>query len=191
MDEDRAASDRRLVESVLAGNADEFARIVERYQRLAASVAWRYGLRAEDIEDAVSEIFVKTWENLHRYRPDHPLSTWIYRLAVNHVIDRKRRGRRERGRDELPANLADGRPGAERTLELDERAILARRTLAELPDHYRAVMFLVYVEGRSVEETSRILGLPTGTVKSRLLRGRETMRRTLVRRHPEHFGAPS
>ena len=68
--EDPAGPDRALVESVLAGDRSAFAEIVARYQRLVASVAWRYGVRRDDIEDVVSDVFLKTYGNLHRYRPD-------------------------------------------------------------------------------------------------------------------------
>lgn len=188
MDEERAADDKRLVREVLAGRRESFAPLVERYQRMAAAAAWRYGVPAGEIDDVVSEIFIKTYENIGRYRPDHPFSTWLYRLAVNHVIDTRRRARKEAGRSEMPAAVADERPGIGDRMEHDERTAIARRALDELPDHYRDAMYLVYVEGLKLEEAARILGVPLGTVKSRLLRGRDAMRRTLERRHPEHFG---
>jgi len=64
-----------------------------------------------------------------------------------------------------------------------------RGALNELRPKYREVLFLVYVEGFRVEETARTLGLPSGTIKSRLLRGREALRKVLVRRHPELFAS--
>lgn len=186
--EDRAVEDLDRVEATLGGDEAAFAELVGRHQRLVASVAWRHGVRADDIEDLVSEVFVKAYVNLHRFRPDHPFSTWLYRLAVNHVIDHGRRRRKERGHTELPDGLADPTPDAATSGEALERAALLRKALAELKPHYRDVLFLVYVEGLKVEETAETLGLPTGTVKTRLMRGREALRRALVRRHPEHFG---
>jgi RNA polymerase sigma-70 factor (ECF subfamily) len=66
---------------------------------------------------------------------------------------------------------------------------LIRRALDSLPRHYRDVLFLVYVEGLKVEEVSRTLNLPQGTIKTRLMRGREKLRKTLIRWNPEYFGA--
>jgi RNA polymerase sigma-70 factor (ECF subfamily) len=63
-----------------------------------------------------------------------------------------------------------------------------RRALAEIEPRYREAIFLVHVEGRKVEEAARILEIPEGTIKTRLMRGREALRKILVRRHPEHFG---
>jgi RNA polymerase sigma-70 factor (ECF subfamily) len=177
-----------LVQRVLAGDADAFGLLVSRYQNLVAGVAWRFGTRRDDVEDVVSEVFLKVYRNLPQYRPDHPLSTWLYRLAANHVLDRARSARKERGRVEMPEQVADPTPGAGADLEADERARLLRAALQEIDGRYREAVFLVHVEGRKVEEAARILGIPEGTVKTRLLRGREALRKVLVRRHPEHFG---
>jgi RNA polymerase sigma-70 factor (ECF subfamily) len=187
--EDRADQDRRLVGAALAGDPHAFGELVERYQRMVAGVAWRYGVRRQEIEDVVSDIFVKACENLERYRPSHPFATWLYRVSVNHVIDRARRLRKEQGQRELAEEtLVDPAPATPQELERRERAALVRRGLSELAPHYRDVLFLVYVEGLSVAETAHTLGLPTGTVKTRLMRGRQALGARLLRDHPEHFG---
>ncbi|MBZ5637482.1 MAG: sigma-70 family RNA polymerase sigma factor [Acidobacteriia bacterium] len=186
--EDRAADDLVRVDSILRGDRDAFADLVRRYQSLVAGVAWRYGIRRDDIEDIVSEVMIKVFKNLHLYRPDYPFSTWLYRLAANHVLDQGRRARREHGRTEMPAEIADDTPGPGEGMEGRERAALVRSALEEIDSRYREVIFLVYVEGNRVDEVARTLGIPEGTVKTRLMRGREALRRILVRHHPEHFG---
>jgi RNA polymerase sigma-70 factor (ECF subfamily) len=186
--EDQAAQDRILVQAVVGGDAEAFAKLVARYQKLVASVAWRYGVRREEIEDVVSEVFFKIYRNLGRYRPDHPFSTWLYRLAANHVVDHGRRKKREAGRSEMPDQVVDTAPGPGENAEGRERAGLVRRALQEVAPRYREVLFLVYIEGMLVAEVARTLGLPQGTVKSRLKRGRDALRRILLRRSPEQFG---
>ncbi len=185
---DRSAQDQRLAQSVLQGDNEAFAELVGLYQTLVASVAWRYGIPQQEIEDVVSEIFIKVYRNLHQYRPDHRFSTWLYRLAANHTVDHVRRARKERGRVEMPEQVTDPGPSAGAGLEARERAELVRAALEETPDRYRQVLFLVYVEGMKVDEAARTLELPQGTVKTRLMRGRRALRKILVRRHPEHFG---
>ena len=184
---DRAAEDLRIVAEVLDGRSDSFRDLVARYQNLVAGIAWRHGCRREDVEDVVSEVFFKVYRNLNQYRPDHPFSTWLYKLTANHLIDRSRRMRKERGRTEMPEQIADARPGAESDLEGDERRALVRQALLEIDDRYREVMHFVYVEGLKVDETARVLGVPEGTVKTRLMRGREALKKVLLRRNPEHF----
>jgi RNA polymerase sigma-70 factor (ECF subfamily) len=185
----RSDQDQRLTRRVLEGDSEAFGGLVSSYQRMVASVAWRYGIHQQEIEDVVSEVFIKAYRNLHRYRPEHPFSTWLYRLASNHAIDHVRRARKERGRSEMPEQLTDPTPVASEGMEVDERAVLVRESMTELKERYREVLFLVYVEGHSIEETARLLGLPTGTVKTRLMRGRNALGKLLSRRHPEHFGA--
>lgn len=187
--DDRAVVEQRLVRSALEGDHQAFAELVSRHQRLVASVAWRYGVRREEIEDLVSEVFIKVFRNLHRYRAEHPFSTWLYRLAANHVLDHGRRRQRQGGRVELPADLADPAPDPGESFEVRERSRLVRDALEGVAPRYRETMFLVYVEGLQLDEAASILGLPLGTVKSRLMRGREALRKLLVRRHPEQFGA--
>lgn len=187
--EDRTTQDQRLVQSILEGDREAYAEIVARYQKLVASVAWRYGVDRDAVEDVVSEVFIKAYGNLHRFRPDHPFSTWLYRLAVNLVIDRGRRRKRQPDRAELKEQIPDPTHDQGRDLEQRERARIVRGALEEVPDHYREVLFLVYIEGMKVADAARTAGLPSGTIKTRLMRGREALRRVLVRNHPEYFGA--
>jgi RNA polymerase sigma-70 factor (ECF subfamily) len=186
--DDRAAEDLRAVRAVLAGEREAFADVVRRYERMVASIAWRYGTRRDEIEDVTSEVFLKAYANLHRFRPDHAFATWLYRIAANAVVDRGRRARREGGRAELPAGLADPEPGPGERIAESQRAALVRAALDEVVPRYREALFLVYVEGLSIEESARILGVPEGTVKSRLLRGRRALRVILERRDPATFG---
>ena len=186
--EDRSSTDRALVERAVAGDARAFEDLVKAYQRMVASVAWRHGIRQADLEDVVSEVFVKLYRNLHQFRPEHPFSTWLYRLAANHTVDHLRRARRERGRTEMPVQVADDVADARDGLEADERARLVRAALVDLSAPYREAIELVYVEGLKVEDAAGRLGVPSGTIKTRLMRGREALRRVLARRHPEHFG---
>lgn len=174
--------DLEVVNAVLAGRTESYSVLVRRYQRLVGSVAYRMGVPADDTEDVVSEVFIKVYENLRRYRPDHALSTWIYRIAVNHVLDHKRRHRHERGWTEVNEKLVD--PGAPPSagVERMEVAMRVRRLLPLLESKYRQVLVLMHVEEKKVEEISEILGLPSGTVKTRLARGRVRLAE-IIRRH--------
>jgi RNA polymerase sigma-70 factor (ECF subfamily) len=185
--DDRAALDLQIVREVLDGKTDRFRELVTRYQNMVAGIAWRSGCKREDVEDVVSEVLLKVYRNLHQYRPDHAFSTWLYKLTANHVVDRSRRMKKERGRTEMPEQVTDGAPGAAETIETDERHALVREALQHVDPRYREVMHLVYVEGLKVEETARVLGTPEGTVKTRLMRGREALKKILMRRNPEHF----
>jgi RNA polymerase sigma-70 factor (ECF subfamily) len=186
--EGRTSQDRDLVAAALQGDAAAFRGLVERYQNLVAGLAWRYGLRREEIEDVVSEVFLKVYRNLDSYRPEHPFSTWLYRVAMNHLLDQGRRRAREGTRVDLPRDLEATGERADRRLELRERARLLREALRQLEPKYREAIFLVYVEELRVEDAARLLGVPEGTVKTRLMRARQALRRLLAARYPDHFG---
>jgi RNA polymerase sigma-70 factor (ECF subfamily) len=185
--EDQPALDLAAVSAVLRGDNEAFGPLVTRYQRMVAGIAWRYGFRPEDVEDIVSEVFTKTFRNLHLYRPEHPFSTWLYRLAVNHVVDRTRRARKEQARTEMPEQVVDvaARPGQD--AERHERAALLRDALERINPRYRETIWLIYIEGLKIEEASRTLDVPPGTIKTRLMRGREALKKVLTRRHPGYF----
>jgi RNA polymerase sigma-70 factor (ECF subfamily) len=87
----------------------------------------------------------------------------------------------------MPEQLEDTSPGALDGMEVDERHVLVREALAQIDDRYRESIHLVYVEGLKVEEAARLLGVPEGTVKTRLMRGREALKKVLLRKNPEHF----
>lgn len=187
--QERSHRDAELVQRALAGDGRALEELVAAHQALVASVAWRHGVRPDDVEDVVSEVFVKAYRNLHRFEPTHPFSTWLYRLAVNHVIDHHRRRRREPVRAVMPDRIADPTIGADRELEDRDRAARLREAMAEIRHVYREALVLVYLEGRTVGQAARAMGVPVGTAKTRLMRGREELKRILRRRHPEFFDA--
>ena len=183
-----AATERAAIEQVLSGDPEPFAGIVRKYQNLVASVAYRMGVRQTAIEDVASEVFMKVFTRLHQYDTRYALSSWIYRITTNHVLDeiRKRRHSATQGLDEL-AEPRDTRVDIAGEAEITERDGLVRQALLELPDEYARVLLLKHFEERSVLEIAEILEIPEGTVKIRLMRGRERLKKVLERRHPEHF----
>lgn len=180
--------DLDLVRAVLGGEPEAYGAIVARYQSMVASVAWRYGVPRGDIEDAVADVFVKVYRHLDRWKPTHAFSTWLYRVAVNEIVDQTRRRRHERDRVEMPEQIADRGPTTGQRSIVRERDALLHAALAELDPRYREVICLVHIEGLKVEEAAATLGIPDGTVKTRLMRGRQALREQLEQRWPEHFG---
>jgi len=174
--------DLEAVSEVLAGRTERYSHLVRRYQRLVGSLAYRMGVRPEDTEDIVSEIFIKVYENLGRYRPEHAFSTWIYRIATNHILDHQRRLRRQGPKTELSETIADPGPLASEVAERGDVARRVRRLLPLLDEKYRAALILMHVEGKKIEEIAEIIGIPTGTVKTRLSRGRQRLA-DLIREH--------
>jgi RNA polymerase sigma factor (sigma-70 family) len=183
------ATERAVIEQVLAGDPEPFAQIVRRYQNLVASVAYRMGVRHSAIEDVVSEVFMKVYTHLRQYEARFALSSWIYRIATNHVLDEIRKRRRAAwvGLDDV-AEPRDPRVDVAAAAVLSERDLIVRQSVLELPEDYARVLVLKHFEELSVQTIAEILDIPEGTVKIRLMRGRQRLRRLLEERYPEHFG---
>lgn len=177
-------NEESLIREILAGEVDKYEEIVRNYQNRMAGLAFRMGVHYDDIEDLAIEILTKAFRNLHLYRPMYAFSTWIYRLGINHIRDHHRRRRREAGKEPMRDDLSAGGPSALQTLETSQRNLDIQNAVNRLPERYRLPLFLLHLEEKSLEEIAGILELPTGTVKSRLHRGREQLRKILRRDFP-------
>jgi RNA polymerase sigma-70 factor (ECF subfamily) len=179
------------VEGLRAGAAEAYETLINRYQQPVYSLIYRLMNDPIDTSDVVQEVFLKVFRNIGAFRGQSSLKTWIYRIAVNEAHNHRRwfsRHRRqevgleaqEEGalcyRDSLsdrgrsPFELASG----QETMSLIEEA------LSGLKPVFRTAVVLRDVEDLSYEEIAHILQVSLGTVKSRILRGRETLRRTLA-----------
>jgi RNA polymerase sigma-70 factor, ECF subfamily len=185
----RDAEESRLIARCLAGEVEAFRPLVQRYQRLAFSVALRMlGSRA-DAEDIAQQAFVDAFNALERFRGDgraHAFSTWVLRIAVNRskdVLKSRRRTEEPLDRD-VPggeAAFAYDPPTPEAHASSGERRARLESALLELPTKYREVLILRDAEELSYQEIRVILRLPITTLKIRVVRAR-AMLRTLVER---------
>jgi RNA polymerase sigma-70 factor (ECF subfamily) len=181
-------SDRELMGRLARGDREALAPLVERHQRRLYRIAVSYLRDADDALDAVQETFVKAFQAASRWHPESEVGPWLTRIAINHSIDRYRRGRR-RQRTEAP--LESELPDHDRRLEADdpspERRVLGREVgerigaaLRALPARQRAVFLLRHREEMSLEDIARTLELSLGTVKSSLHRAVHRLRERLV-----------
>jgi RNA polymerase sigma-70 factor (ECF subfamily) len=185
------ARDRELVALCRSGDPDAFARLVALQEGMVFNLAARLLGSAEEARDVAQEVFLQVYRQLGRFQGRSSLRTWIYRIVVNRCHNRRRFWQRRRRDREEPldeqlvsgseAASASGRSGTGpfehvRRLELAARVQAA---LLELRFDQRAVLVLREVEGLSSEEVASALGIPEGTVKSRLSRARGALREKL------------
>ena len=160
---------------------------MDRLGQRVYSVAYHFSLKREDAEELTQEIFLKIFENLHRYDGGFPLVAWVVSLARNLCIDRYRRRKRERSfrfvSDDAVAPLlkSDDDPAAEAIRK--ERTKLLFWALSEIPEDLAEILVLRDLDGLAYEEIGRALDLPDGTVKSRLFRARAEVARKVRERH--------
>jgi len=164
---------------------------VDRFGQKVYSVAYHFTLKREDAEELAQEIFLKVFENLHRYDGGFPLVAWIVSLSRNLCIDRYRRRKRERSfrfvsEDAVAPLLQSGDDPAADTIR-KERVKLLFSALSEIPEDLAEILVLRDLDGLAYEEIGKALGLPDGTVKSRLFRARAEVARK-VRERQERGG---
>jgi len=172
--------DEDLVRRFLSGDRAAFAALVERHERRVYNLALRMTGKEEDARDASQEAFLTVLRKLSSFRGEAAFTTWLHRVTVNACYDLLRKRQRqpllERGDDDLPRPEPPPAPdhADEAALSID-----VRRALLEVPEDFRAVMILHDVQDLPQEEVAAILGIPVGTVKSRLHRGRVALARAL------------
>jgi RNA polymerase sigma-70 factor (ECF subfamily) len=179
--------EKDLVERCRKGDDEAWREMVDHLGHRVYSVAYHFCLKREDAEELSQEIFLKIFENLHRYDGSYPLVAWVVSLARNLCIDRYRRKKRERSfrfvSDEAVAPLlkSDDDPAAEALRR--ERTKLLFWALSEIPEDLAEILVLRDLEGLAYEEIGKSLELPDGTVKSRLFRARAEVARKVRERH--------
>jgi RNA polymerase sigma-70 factor (ECF subfamily) len=139
----------------------------------------------EDADDIAQITLERALNNIHQWKPGTRLDSWLFRIAQNAWIDemraRKRRGPSVEIDEATTLTGEDGRDAAHARLDLAE----ARQAIAGLPDEQRIVMALVAIEGLSYQEAASAIGVPIGTVMSRLARARAAVAQHLARKRSD------
>ena len=169
--------DAAVVERAKRGDQEAFAAVIKHYDPGLRALAYRLLGDADRMDDALQEAYVKAFRNLFGFRGESRLGTWLYRIVYNTCLDEIARSKRV---VQLPledaVDPADVRPDVAEAVA--DRSGLAD-ALAELPHEERAAVFLVDAQGFDYRSASRVLGVPEGTVASRLNRARAGLRRVL------------
>jgi RNA polymerase sigma-70 factor, ECF subfamily len=174
------ARDEDLVRRYLSGDRAAFAALVERHERRVYNLALRMTGREEDARDAAQDAFLTVLRKLSSFRGEAAFTTWLHRVTVNACYDLLRKRQRapllERGEDDLPALEP---PPAPDHADASSLSMDVQRALLQVPEDFRAVMILHDVHDLRQEEVAAIVGVPIGTVKSRLHRGRIALARAI------------
>jgi RNA polymerase sigma-70 factor, ECF subfamily len=169
-------TDDELIRRHLSGDRPAFGVLVERHQRRVYNLAYRMLGRPEDAADATQDAFITAMRKLEGFRGASTFTTWMHRVTVNLCYDALRKRSREVPVEEqeeadvaAPSDLA----------EESATAIDVQRALLHVPEEFRAVLVLHDVQGVPYEAIAEVLGVPIGTVKSRLHRGRVALARAV------------
>jgi RNA polymerase sigma-70 factor, ECF subfamily len=175
-------TDEDLVRRFVSGDRLVFDELVTRHQRRVYNLAYRMLGRREDALDATQETFLTCYRKVEGFRGGSAFTTWLHRVALNICYDSlRRRAREEPGRVDAevePPPVAD-------PSEASATALDVRRALLEVPEDFRAALVLHDMQGVPYEEIAEAIGIPVGTVKSRLHRGRIALARALRGERPD------
>lgn len=191
-----ATTEAALIARLRRRDTEALEILMERHAARVYRVAFGITRNDADAEEVVQDVFLSLFEKIAAFEERAALGTWLYRVATNTALLRRRGKRLELEvslEDQLPTFREDGHRAGERSFLLadwsasaedgllsDETRALVRRAIDMLPPHYRAVVMLRDVEELSNEETAEILGEPVSSVKSRLHRGRMALREQLT-----------
>jgi RNA polymerase sigma-70 factor, ECF subfamily len=187
-----ALTDQQVVQLARDGSERAYRELIGRYQRPVFSLIYRLVRDREKAEDLAQDTFIKVLNNIDRYKPEFKFSSWIFKIAHNTSLDHLRR--------KEPETLSiDGSPHA-RTAAETEASTITPESSSETPEQYtmnrelgteidaalgtlrpdyRTAIVLCHVEGRPYEEVAEIMGVPLGTVKTYIHRGRKELMQRL------------
>ncbi|WP_163755067.1 RNA polymerase sigma factor SigM [Mycobacterium botniense] len=159
-------SDAELLAAHVAGDPYAFEELFHRHKRRLHRLAQLTSRNPEDAADAVQDAMLSAHRGARSFRHDAAVSSWLHRIVVNACLDRLRRNKTR-----PTAALEDVHPVPDRTAQVDT-AIVVQQALMGLPVEQRAAVVAVDMQGYSIADTARMLGVAEGTVKSRCARAR-------------------
>jgi RNA polymerase sigma-70 factor, ECF subfamily len=192
-EQEAVLEDHRLISSLQAGDESAYEQLIERFQRAVYNLAYRLLNDQADASDVAQEVFLKIFRNVGSFRGDSSLRTWVYRIAVNESHNRRRwLFRHRRGETGIEEAFEDSETRARPLMDSGETPfdftmnrearVLLEEALATVNPVFRTALVLREIEDMSYEEIADILQVSIGTVKSRIVRGREALRRNLATR---------
>lgn len=186
--------DNRLIRECREGNTAAFGVLVSRYQDRLFNTVLRLVNNSEDARDVVQEAFLHAYQSLHSFKGDSLFFTWLYRIAINTAISMKRKQKpmlriQATGDEKSAIDPVDSsemsRPEHAVEVADDERRIHA--ALSKLSTEHRAVLVMKDMDGAKYEEMAEALGVPVGTIRSRLHRARLELRDILLQQEENRY----
>jgi RNA polymerase sigma factor (sigma-70 family) len=178
--------DTTVIDEVRRGNTRRFSLLVDRHKDRALTLALRLVGDRGEAEELVQDAFLRAFRSLDQFRGDARFGTWLYRILYNLCMTRVSRRKPGpeplEGIDETRLECAPGDAGALERLEQEELHAMLQTAIDELPEQYRTVVTLFYVQEMGLDEVAAVLDIPEGTVKTHLFRARARLKAILTTR---------
>ncbi len=180
--------DHELVRKAKAGDGKAYDALMEMYRDVVFSIVYRMVHNKQEAEDLTQETFIKAYNSINSFNEEYAFSTWLFKIATNHCIDFFRKRKLvtysmdqpiQYKDEEIKQEYPDYEPTIDTEMVASEKSIIIRQAINKLPEKYRVAIILRHHEEKSYEEIAAILDLPLGTVKARIFRAREMLKKLL------------
>lgn len=180
--------DIELINRALGGDQQAYNDILKKYRAPLYNLLYRMVRNKMETEDLVQEAFIKAFSSLASFNDDYAFSTWLYKIAINNCIDFFRKKKLKTFPIDRPIESKDGNIKRElpdvsyrpdKNLLSQEKDKLIEDAILSLPEKYRTAIILRHHEDKTYEEISEIMHIPLGTVKARIFRAREMLKKQL------------
>ncbi|MFQ5751961.1 MAG: RNA polymerase sigma factor [bacterium] len=177
-----------LIKKAIEGDESAYKQLLENYRGAIYNLLFKMVRNREETEDLVQEAFMKAFNALPSFNEEYAFSTWLYKIAINNCIDHMRKKRLKTYSINKPVRSKDGELGREfpdssmspdKNILSEEKSKLIGGAIDELPENYKIAIVLRHTEEKSYEEIAQILDIPLGTVKARIFRAREMLKKKL------------
>ncbi len=185
-------ADETLVSKARAGDYRAFELLFERHRALVYRFVYQMSHRRDEAEDVTQEVFVRAYQNLHRYRDEAKFTTWLLRIATNLGTDRARMSNRRQALEQKEASGAlawmtvGEREDPLENLEQESLGALLKEAILSLPDHHRNMIVMRDIEEMEYNDIASVLGCSVGGAKLRVLRARRALRDRVAPHIQEH-----
>ncbi|MCI1693887.1 RNA polymerase sigma factor [Aneurinibacillus aneurinilyticus] len=169
--------EREWVARVLHGDKEAYAHLVNKYKNKVYALLLGMGVAPQDAQDITQESFIKAYRHLATYNQDKKFSSWLYKIAANSCLDAWRKQRREILDEREEEYIETASP--EHAYLHKEQAQELRKHIDHLPEKYRLVLVLRYIDDLSYKEIAEVLDLPLPTVQTHLHRAKKKLRDAL------------
>jgi RNA polymerase sigma factor (sigma-70 family) len=183
-----AESEDALIQQALGGDQKAYQLLFDAHKQAIFHIIVKIVRNDEEAQDLVQETFIKAFGSLKSYNPTYRFTTWLYKIAANSSIDYIRKRKLQTYSLDQPLNTKDGQVTVEvpdmsyhpeRDLSAKQQHISISEAIKSLPDKYREVIIKRHQEDKSYEEIAESLHVPVGTVKARIFRARELLKKKL------------
>lgn len=180
-------NEKELIKDILKGDSEKFSYFLKEFQNEIFNLCFSIVKNRDDALDLTQEAFFLAYKNLKKFKGESSFSTWIYRIAYNLSINFvKKKGQfltiLDKDEDEMEFQIEDTKSSVWEEIEKEERIKIVNECLNKLKDFDRLIIELREINNLTYEELSKILSLPIGTIKSRLFRAREKLKKEIEKK---------